>query len=98
MRRHPRGQNPITVEKGPLRKAKVFDTKVVAINKAVVALARKGNAQAVVFSDNIAAVEACKYRAAPSSQAEALEVQNKSRQDQLFQVRGLPTKASLLIS
>lgn len=65
---------PARVEAGPLRKAEVFDAEVVAIHKAVKRLARGRLAPARVYSDNLAAVEACKFKAAPSSQREALEV------------------------
>lgn len=63
------------MELGPVSKAEVFDAEVVAIHKAVKRLARGRPAPARVYSDNLAAVEAYKYRAAPSLQREALEVQ-----------------------
>lgn len=74
--RHPRAAAPARVEAGPVSKAEVFDAEVVAIHRAVKRLARGRPAPARVYSDTLAAVEACKCRAAASSQREALEVQS----------------------
>lgn len=73
--RHPRATVPARVESGIVAKAEAYDAELVAIHKAVKRLARGNPTQARVYLDNLAAVEACKHRAAPSSQRKALEIQ-----------------------
>lgn len=62
---------PAEVKVGRLEGAEVFESEVVAIHRAVKRLTTGRPTSAVVYSDNLAAVEARKM-AAPGSQAEAL--------------------------
>ena len=59
---------PVASEQGHLRATEVFDAEVVTINKAVQKAARGRPTPTRVYSDNLAAVESCKHRPAPSSE------------------------------
>ena len=72
--RYLRASVPAVVKPGRLGRAEVVDAEVVAIHQAVKRLARGRPAPAVVYSDCVAAVEACRFRATPSLQTEVLEV------------------------
>lgn len=75
VRRHPRGTVNERTTLGHLKNTEVFVAEVIAIHRAVKMAVRGRPAIARVYSDNQAAPAACKYRATPSSQKEALEVQ-----------------------
>lgn len=67
---------PVRTEKGFLQNAEVFDAEVVAINQVAKRAARGRPTETRLYSDNLIAVTSCKHRPAPSSQAEAIEVQD----------------------
>lgn len=81
---------PVKSERGSLGRAEVFDTEVVAIHRAVRRAARGRPTRTRVFSDNLAAVESCKHRVAPSSQAGVLEVQEILRKRDKIRLRWCP--------
>lgn len=75
-------KKPLEVKSRSVREAEVFDVEVQAIHYAVKQATKRGRpAETRVYSDNQAALAACKYRATPSSQREALEVQKVLRSD-----------------
>ena len=67
---------PVKGETVLLYKVEAFDAEVVVIYKAVKKAAQGRPRRTKIFSDNLAVVDSCKYRPAPSSQAEAIEVKD----------------------
>lgn len=65
---------PAKERSGALARAEVFDAEVVAIHRAISSATKGPPRRTRVFSDNLAAVESCKHRPAPSSQKEAIKV------------------------
>lgn len=74
MLRHPKAPTPSKSGKGQLHNVEVFNAEVVAIHNAVLELTKGKPHPVAIFSGNLAAIKACKYRPAPSSQKKALKV------------------------